>query len=494
MVTFIHLILKNMSSLRKNFVYNSILTCSTYIFPLLVFPYVTRILGVHNLGVCNFVDSIIQYFILFSFLGMQTMATREIAKVKNTPEKLKQTFSSLLSLNMISTILAILVLFFVVLLVPKLYSYKELLFIGSAKILANTLLVEWFFVGTENFKYITIRSLIIRFLYILSVFFFVNNANDYIVYFTLTTLMFVVNAIVNTFYLRRFVSFSFKNVKIKKYLRPFLILGGYQILTSMYTSFNVAYLGFVSGETEVGYYTVATKIFTILLGIFTAFTSVMLPRMSSLFENGMKEEFKNKVSSSIDALLCLSSPIITIAIAFAPTIISIVAGDGYQGAIFPLRIIMPLMLIVGYEQILVLQILTPMNKDNAILKNSIAGALIGVILNLILVKSYGKVGSSLVWVFSELSVLIMAQYYVYKYLNLSFPYKKYFVYITCSLPVLFFILALSYYWGQTFETLIVASICVLCYYFVCYTYLIRNQHAIYIKNFFKNKVLNSKKF
>ena len=105
-----------MSSLRKNFVYNSILTCSTYIFPLLVFPYVTRILGVHNLGVCNFVDSIIQYFILFSFLGMQTMATREIAKVKNTPEKLKQTFSSLLSLNMISTILAILVLFFVVLL------------------------------------------------------------------------------------------------------------------------------------------------------------------------------------------------------------------------------------------------------------------------------------------------------------------------------------------------------------------------------------------
>ena len=141
-----------MASLKKNYLYNIALTVSSYIFPLLVFPYVTRILGVHSFGICNFVDSIIQYFVLFSFLGMQTMATREIAKVKDSPLLLKSTFNSLLCLNCITTIVALLVLYFSILVIPKFETYKFLLLIGSAKILSNTLMVEWFYIGTENFK------------------------------------------------------------------------------------------------------------------------------------------------------------------------------------------------------------------------------------------------------------------------------------------------------------------------------------------------------
>ena len=276
-----------MASIRRNFLYNSLLTVSGYVFPLLVFPYVTRVLGVHNLGICQFVDSIIQYFILFSFLGMQIMATREIAKVRDNNNKLRKTFSSLLSLNLCTTGVALAVLYCVILVVPKFQEYKLMLFIGSAKILANTLLVAWFFVGTENFKYITIRSLIIRSLYVICVFIFVHERSDYILYFTLTVSMFVINAVINTFYVRKCFHFSFRDLEISKFVKPFIMLGAYQILTSMYTSFNIAYLGFVSGETEVGYYSVATKIYAILLGIFTAFTSVMLPRMSSLIEQLM---------------------------------------------------------------------------------------------------------------------------------------------------------------------------------------------------------------
>ena len=478
-----------MASIKKNFLYNSILTVSTYIFPLLVFPYVTRVFGVHNLGICNFVDSIIQYFILFSFLGMQTMATREIAKVKDDEEKLKSTFSSLLSLNLCTTAIALVVLFTSIFFVSKFQEYKLLFFIGSAKILSNTLLVEWFFVGTENFKYITLRSLVIRALYVVSVFLFVHQSEDYVLYFALTILMFVVNAVINTLYVRKHVSFSLYDLQITKFVKPFFILGAYQILTSMYTSFNVAFLGFVSGETEVGYYTVASKIYAILLGVFTAFTSVMLPHMSSLIEQSNYEEFKRKISCSIDVLLCFSMPIIVMAIMYATTVIGIVAGNGYEGAILPLQIIMPLMLIIGYEQILVLQVLTPMNKDKAVLINSIAGAVVGVLLNILLVPIYGRIGSAMVWITSEVTVLVMAQIFVNRYIQLSFPYKKYIQYIAYSIPGFIICYVAQKYLNFSFPSFVVSGLLVCLYFYLLYVYVLKNPHVVSAKDMILDKML-----
>ena len=468
-----------MSSIRKNFLFNSILTISNYIFPIIVFPYITRVLGVHNIGICNFIDSIIQYFILFSFLGMQTMATREIAKVKDDSQKLSKTFISLLTINICTTVIALVILFFTAIAIPKFQDYKTLLLIGSSKIVANTLLVEWFFVGTENFKYITVRSIVIRFFYVISVFVFVKESSDYILYFTLTMLMFVVNAFINIVYVRKYVKFSLEGIEITTFLKPFFTLGAYQLLTSMYTSFNVAYLGFVSGETEVGYYTVATKIYSILLGVFTAFTSVMLPRMSSLIEQGNINEFKQKISGSVDVLLCFCMPVIVMATMYAPAIIRIAAGVGYEGSIIPLQIIIPLMLIIGYEQILVLQVLTPLNKDRAVLINSLVGATIGILLNILLVRSYGRIGSSVVWIISEISVLLMAQFFVSRFIQMHFPFKKYIKYITSSIPAFFLCWIIKNSLNSDVWSFIISSFVICLYFFTIYAFVIKNEHILY---------------
>ena len=469
-----------MASLKKNYLYNIALTVSSYIFPLLVFPYVTRILGVHSFGICNFVDSIIQYFVLFSFLGMQTMATREIAKVKDSPLLLKSTFNSLLCLNCITTIVALLVLYFSILVIPKFETYKFLLLIGSAKILSNTLMVEWFYIGTENFKYITIRSLIVRSIYVLSVFLLVKRPTDYILYFGLTISMFVFNALINIVNIKKYTSFSFKNLNVRAYVRPFIILGLYQVLTSMYTTFNVAYLGFVSGETEVGFYTVATKIFTVLLGVFTAFTGVMLPRLSFLIEQGAFEEFKRKITSSVDVLLAFSSPIIIMVAVYAPTLIHIIAGNNYAGSILPLRMIIPLILVIGYEQILVLQILTPLNKDKAILLNSLIGAIVGIIFNILLVHRFRQIGSALVWFFSEISVLSIAQYFVYKYIRMSFPFKIYGKYIYCAIPFLGISYFIKYYLGDSLFSFFFSALIAVSYFYIVYVFVLKNQTVINI--------------
>lgn len=421
--------------IKKNFAYNSILTISNFIFPLLVFPYVTRVLGVSNIGLCNFVDSVINYFILFSMLGISITGIREIAKNKTNIERLKKTFSSLFLLNAISTFVMLLILIVATIFVPKLLENREMMFLGGIKLIFNLFLTEWFFKGIEDFKYITIRSVIIKSIFVISVFIFVREQDDVQIYYALMVGMIILNALFNWNYRKRFISFSFKSISFVPYIKSYFTMGSYMILTSMYTSFNVAYLGFVSGDKEVGYYTTATKLFGVLLALFTAFTAVMLPRMSVLVADGKILDVKVLITKSYDVLIAFCLPLIIFSEIFAPEIIRFIAGPGYEGAIFPMRIVMPLMLIIGIEQILIIQLLMPLKKDNIILINSLIGATVGVLLNILLVTSLKSVGSAIVWIGSEICVLIVAQYFVEKLLNIYFPFKKILLNILYALPI-----------------------------------------------------------
>ncbi len=411
-----------MSGVRKNFFYSSILTTANYIFPLITYPYVSRVLGVTNIGICNFVDSIINYFILFSMMGISIIGIREIANNRNDKIKLNETFNSLFLINSLSTTLALIILIICIYCIPKLYIYRNLMWIGASKLFFNYLLIEWFYKGIEDFKYITIRTILVKLVYIISVFLLIRESSDYPIYYLLLCLMVVLNAILNITHAHKFVSFSINNITVKNFIKPYFILGIYLLLTSMYTSFNVTYLGFISGETEVGYYTTATKLYAIILSIFSAFTGVLLPHMSSLVHSGKIIEFKQLLIKSINILITFSIPVILFTLVFTAEIIEVISGKGYEGAIIPMKIIMPLIFIIGYEQILVIQTLMPMKEDKTILKNSLIGASIGIILNVVLIPYIGCIGSAIVWLISELSVLICSQYKVGQILKQEFPF------------------------------------------------------------------------
>lgn len=462
-----------MPSIKKNFFYSSILTTANYIVPLITYPYVSRVLGATNIGICNFVDSVINYFVIFSMLGISTIGIREVAACKGNKQQLSKTFSSLLSINILTTGALLITLIFATLLVPKFVDYKQMLFVGSFKLLFNCFLIEWFFRGLEDFKYITVRSIIVRLVYVVAVFVFVRDADDYLYYYILTTLVVIINAVINLAYSGKFAHFSFKNLSIKPFLKPLVVLGIYNILLSMYTSFNVVYLGFVGGDTQVGYYTTATKIHSIILSIYTAFTGVMLPRMSVLIAENKEDEFKSMISKSFEVLFCFSFPIMIFSVVFAPEIIRLISGTGYEPAIPCLRIILPLIIIIGYEQILVTQTLVPKKLDKAVLINSIIGALVGVVGNVLLVKFFMAEGSSATWLISELSVLLSAQYFVTKHTGFHFPIKMFAQHILCALPILLVIIMFSLLEISYYVKFILAGISVCIYYVVVYLYVLR---------------------
>ena len=428
-------------SIKKNFLYSLVLTTSNYIFPLLVYPYISRVLGVTGIGLCNFVDSIINYFVLFSTIGISIIGIREIASCKNRHDDLNVVFTSLIAHTIIPTIIVSVIFCFSVIFIEKLYEYKELFFIGLGKIIGTAFLLDWFYKGIEDFKYITKRTIIIKTLYVASVFLFIKGTNDYVLYFALTTLMVLVNSLINVLYCKKFIDLKFDVSVFKKMLKPNLINGFYLFLNTMYSTLNVAFLGFVSSIEEVGYYTTATKIFSIILAIYTAFTGVMLPRMSYLFSEHKIKEFKELIIKSLNILIMFSIPIVIFSMILAPQIINIISGDGFEGAYIPAIISMPLIFVVGYEQILVIQIITPLKEDVIKLKNSIVGALVGIIGNIILVSYFHAIGAALVWALSETAVLISAQYYVTKLTGLRFPIfqlvKEIFIYSPLILVFIF---------------------------------------------------------
>lgn len=421
---------------KKNFIYSSILTVSNYLFPLLTYPYVSRVLGVTNIGICNFIDSIINYFILFSMMGVSILGIREIAGTVTDKDRRSKVFSGLFLLNSITTLIMLFLLLLSLHLIPELSEHKDLMYVGAAKLVANLFLVEWYFKGIENFKYITNRTIIVKCIYVFSVFLFVKESTDYPIYFFLLCMMVIVNAFINFPYACTQIKLTFKNAIISPYIKPFLVMGFYLLLTSMYTSFNVAYLGFTSNEIQVGYYTTATKLFTIILAIFTSFTNVMLPRMSALYAKGDIVEFKRLIDKSLSILFSLTVPVILFAMMYTREIIDLICGVGYEGAYIPTFIIMPLMFIIGYEQILIVQVLMPAKQDKIVFRNSVFGAITGIVFNVILVKWMQSSGSAITWLFSEIVVLISAQYGVKRLLGLRFPWKQLFLKVLMYLPIL----------------------------------------------------------
>lgn len=461
------------TSIKKNFAYKSILTLSSYLMNFVTFPYVSRVLGVERIGLVNFVDNTVSYFLLFATLGINILGVREIATVKSNLDERNQVFSNLLGMNLCFSLITLVVYLVCVMAIPQLRQYEELFYIGTSKIIFTVFLVEWFFTGIEHFRYITLRSIAIKSLYVVAVFVCIRSRDDYELYFIMTMAVVVINALVNMAYVRRFVSVKCQELLSERFYKKNLMLGVYSIMTSMYLTFNVMFLGFVSNNVEVGYYTTAFKLYSVILGFFSAFTNVMLPRMSALLSNGEKESFQRLASKSFYTMCIFCIPIIVCSIILAPQLVYVLSGEGYEGAVLPMRIIMPAALFVGMAQVLAVQILTPMKCDKILLAASIIGACVGLLLNLLLVPHIHSVGTAVVLLCSEIVVTVTYIVYVVHYKVVRIPFNSIWKGIGVSLPcALICLMSFSFIENQ-FASLLVASFASGSFLFVAIKYIVR---------------------
>jgi len=423
-------------------------------------------------------------------MGIMTVGVREIAVVREDKRKLSNAFISLLTLTILTTLAAIIVLWIAMYTVPKLIPYQSMLYIGMVKLVSNLFLMEWFYMGLEEFRYITIRSIIIKLLYIVSVFCLVREETDYQMFYILTVGMVVVNALVNILYSRHFIYYHSFSISIKPFVKTYFIMGFYVMLINIYSSLNTVWLGFVTNTDEVGFFTTATKLHTIIMGILASFTNILFPRVSHLLSEGKTTEFWEKIQTSLHAVFVFAFPTMTFLMVAGPEMMHLLLGNGFEGAYLPMRIITPLVLIIGVEQIFVIQILLAMHKDSIVMRNCFYGAMISVIVNVLITAKLGAVGSALVWVAAESSILCFSLLAVNKEFQYTLPYRRIFAYCLSYTPLL----VISYIWfhySHTLVTLFALTLLTAAYTLLTELYILKNPLVQQITSSIYHRIKNN---
>ena len=406
--------MKKEKSLTVNFIMNIILSMSAFIFPLITFPYVSRVLLPIGTGKVSFANSIIAYFALFAQLGIPTYGIRACAIVRDDKEKLTKTVQELLIINTIISVLVYIVFIIALFTVPKMRSDSTLFLITSTTIFFNVIGVEWLYKALEQYSYITIRSIIFKFIGLILMFILVKNSSDYVWYGFITIFAASASNIFNFINLHKYVSLKpVGNYNFKVHLKAVTIFFAMSCATTIYTNLDSVMIGFIKGATENGYYNAAVRIKSILVSIVTSLGAVLLPRASYYLENNYIDEFKKISKKAINFVILISIPMMIYFIMFAKESILFLAGDSYAKSIAPMQIIMPTLLFIGLTNIMGIQMLVPLGKEKYVLYSEIAGALIDLVLNALLIPHYGAAGAAVGTLVAEVVVWIVQ----FKYLK-----------------------------------------------------------------------------
>ena len=422
------------NSLKKNVAYNVFRTLMQIVFPLITFPYASRVLLPEGIGKVNFASSIIQYFALLGSLGISTYGIREAAKVRSDKQKFSKTVKEIFYINCISTIIAYILFFVALITVPKFKNYKILLCITSATILFTTMGLEWIYSALEDFKYITIRSFIFQCVSLILLFCFVHESDDYVKYAAISVFANVGSNICNFFYSHNFLVHVTEKLEIKKHLKPIFILFSKSVAVSVYTMLDTTMLGFMISDREVGIYSIATKLIRIMTSLILAASGVFMPRLSYYVEQKEKNNFQTILSKSLNMTLCFSIPSVIGFICIAKPIILLIGGPEYIHSIIVMQIMSPLMIVLAISNFTGMQIFIPLRKEKYILYSTIAGAIINAIINYLLIPRYGAVGAGTASVVAELVVVFIQFYFARRYFTfktLFFPFLQYTIGASC---------------------------------------------------------------
>ena len=395
-------------SLKLNFIMNAILTMSSFLFPLISFPYVSRVLQEVGTGKVSIATSLIAYFVMIAQLGIPTYGVRACAKVRDDRRALTKTAHELLIINLVMSAFSYGALFLGLILVPRLRAERTLYLVVSLTILFNTIGMEWLYKALERYTYITVRSIAFKVVALAATFLLVRDTGDYVIYGGITILAASASNILNFIHVRRYIDLKpVGGYAFRPHLKAVAVFFAMACASTVYTNLDTVMLGFMAGDAAAGYYNAAVRIKTILVSIVTSLGTVLLPRVSWYVQKGQMQAFREVTRKALNFVFVAALPLMLYFMLFAREGIFLLSGQRYAGSIVPMQIIMPTLLFIGLSNILGIQILTPLGKEIVVLWSIVVGAVVDVVLNALLIPVFGPSGASAGTMVAEFAVLLV---------------------------------------------------------------------------------------
>lgn len=456
-------------SVKVNYILNLINTGTQMLFPLITFPYVCQVIEADGIGQINFFQSIISYISLFTCLGIPMYAIREIARDRSDVVQMNRTAMEILLLHSMLTLVGYAIVAILCLTVPQIQVNIPLFLILSLTIFFTAIGCEWFYQGIEDFKYITIRGLIIKTVSVVLLFIFVKSKTDLLYYGCYTVFGVLGGNIFNFFRLRKYIhreNIIFSELHIKRHIKPVLKVFSFSVVTSIYLQLNTVLLGFLKNALAVGYFAAATKVMQMLLTMSVCLGSVMMPRASHLIAENKEAEFNRLIQKSYDFTLAIALPM-TIGLIFcAPSLITALCGVKFEHSILPSQIIAPIILMVAISNIFGIQVLFPKGKINIVTLCCGIGAVADLILNLCLIPFFSYIGTSIAYLGAEVATTVSMYFIGRKYIPIIYFKKSHLTYALGCIVMALALYGISLLQLPTLTILLLQGCCGVLAYFI----------------------------
>lgn len=469
----------------KNYLYNLTYQIFTIILPIVTIPYLSRILGADGLGIFALSNTYAQYFILFGMIGLSIYSSREIAYVRNDEEKLSRTFWEINFLEFI-TIGFSLILYIVVFGIVINSNNKLVYLIQSINILSSLIDISWLFIGLEDFKKVVTRNIIIKIIGIVLIFALVKNNTQVWLYALILGGTQFIGQLIMWFHLPKNIYFIWPQRKnLVKHLKNSIRLFVPQISINVYTMLDKIMLGSLVSTAQVGMYENSQKIIRILITVVTTLSIVTIPKMTNLYKNEQYNEFNNNVYKSFSFVSFLTCPMTFGLIGISKSFVPWFYGVGFTGIIPMFYIGAFLMITLGWSSILGNQVLISIKREKQFTIAVTVGAIINILVNVLLIKNYGGVGTTIASVIAEYVGMLLMAYFLRDILNIKKLFKSSGKYIISSLIMFVVISMVSSYMDNTiFSSITLVAVGGIIYLIILI--MTKDQNLIYALNFFKH--------
>lgn len=421
------------SGVKKNYIYNLAYQILAMLAPLITTPYISRVLGAQNIGIYSYTLSIVTYFTLFLVLGLHTYGQREIAYSQDNIHNQSVVFARIQLCKLITTSICIILYVIYTIFFSE---HRLIMFAQGIAIFTVFFDISWYFIGLEQFSLMVMRNTIVKILGIASVFIFVRNSNDLLLYvFIMALISLLGNLSLWGFLSGRLDKVELKEIHIFKDNRTIIELFIPLIAVQVYNVLDKTMLGSSIGNlVECGYYEQTTKIINLCMTIITSFGTVMAPHMAAEFVKGNKKRISEEVNNAFIFIGAIMFPVFFGIISIVDNMVPWFFGAGYDKVALLIKLYAVVLVIIPISNLAACAILTPSKQHNKSTLAVIVGALVNFLMNLILIPLFMSVGAAVATIVAETIVTVLHLYYVSGYLDFKLiigSYVKYCVAAMC---------------------------------------------------------------
>ena len=428
---------------NKNFIYNVVYQIFLYVIPLVLTPYVSRVLGANNIGIYSYTYSIVSYFMLFTMLGINNYGSRNIAMLSKDKDAYSQKFWSIYGLQFLLGIVMVILYNLLYALIIK--KYDMIFRIQNFFLISAIFDINWLYFGLEKFKVTIVRNTIIKVVSAVCIFAFVKTDDDLWIY----TLILGGGTLLSQLYLFTILGKSvvWKRTTLKQIfsnVKECLVLFIPVLAYSVYRIMDKTMIGMFSSTLELGYYENAEKIINIPVGFITALGTVMLPHMAKI-DRKDKVKIVNEINESFKLCMCFVIPIIVGLLFIAKDFSVVFFGSDFLKSGEIIMLLSISILFSGIANVVRTNYLIPFELDGIYVKSTIYGAFVNLFLNSVFIPKYGAIGAGIGTIAAEFTVMLYQVMKVKNVLDIAYFAKCILQYVLKAAVLIIPILLIKYY-------------------------------------------------